>query len=98
MKKQKKQIKCPLKPSSRRIVITPADGERKLKSGIIVPQLDRNEMPQGKVVAIGGKVSQHEDISIGDIVVYSKTAGYQKIVNGQEYIIIHDIDYISTIL
>ncbi|MBU6323763.1 MAG: co-chaperone GroES [Patescibacteria group bacterium] len=94
-----------LKPLGDRIVVAPAkqEGERKLASGIIIPETADKEKPeQGKVVAVGE--GKYEDgkrvpmtVKVGDSVLFSKY-GYDEVkVDGEEYYILSESNVLAVI-
>lgn len=82
-------------PLGDRIVVKPeAKGEKKLASGLIIPETADKERPaQGVVVAVGpGKFEQGQripmQVQVGDTVLFSKY-GYDEVkIEGQEYLIL----------
>ena len=85
-------------PLGDRIVVKPAEkgGEKKLASGIIIPETVDKEKPlQGAVVAVGpGKYDNGKHIplqvKVGDTVLFGKY-GYDEVkIEGQEYYILSE--------
>ncbi len=85
-----------LTPLGDRIVVKPAgkEGEKKLASGIIIPETVNKERPtKGTVVAVGpGKYEDGKrvpsQVKVGDVVLYS-SYGYDEVkIDGQEYYIL----------
>ena len=90
--------KLSFKPLGDRVVVLPAEkeGEKKLASGIIIPEtVDKEKPAQGTVVAVGpGKYEDGKrvpmQVKVGDTVIFSKY-GYDEVkVNGQEYCILSE--------
>ncbi len=83
-------------PLADRIVVKPAEkaGEKKLASGIIIPEtVDKERPAQGTVVAVGkGKyddgalVPMH--VKVGDTILFSKYGFDEVKIDGQEYYIL----------
>jgi len=95
--------KLSLVPLGDRIVVVPADkeGEKKLPSGIIIPEtVDKDKPAQGEVVAVGpGKYDDGEripmQVKVGDTVLFSKY-GYDEVkIDGQEYYIIAEANILG---
>jgi len=69
------------KPLHDRVLIEVLDGSEKTAGGIIIPDTAQEKPQEGKVVAVGpGKIADDgkripTEVSVGDIVVYSKYAG-----------------------
>lgn len=90
-----KTKKFSLSPLGDRIVVKPSEkeGEKKLASGIIIPEtIDKEKPAQGTVVAAGpGKYEDGKrvpmQVKVGDLVIFSKY-GYDEVkIGGQEYYI-----------
>ena len=90
--------KLSLKPLGDRVVVQPSEkeGEKKLASGIIIPEtVDKEKPAQGTVVAVGS--GKYEDgkriplqVKVGDTVLFSKY-GYDEVkIEGQEYYILSE--------
>jgi chaperonin GroES len=90
--------KFSLSPLGDRIVVRPSEkeGEKKLASGIIIPEtVDKEKPAKGEVVAVGpGKYEEGKripmQVKIGDTVLFSKY-GYDEVKIGeQEYYILSE--------
>ncbi len=90
--------KFEITPLGDRIVVRPSDkeGEKKLASGIIIPEtVDKERPAKGKVVAVGpGKYEEGNrvpmQVKVGDVVLFSKY-GYDEVkIEGQEYYILSE--------
>ena len=90
--------KLSFKPLGDRIVVKPSlkEGEKRLASGIIIPEtVDKEKPAQGTVVAVGpGKYEDGErvpmPVKVGDTVLFSKY-GYDEVkIEGQEYYILSE--------
>lgn len=90
--------KFEITPLGDRVVVKPAEreGEKKLASGIIIPETADKERPaKGTVVAVGpGKYDDGKRIPLtvkaGDTVLFSKY-GYDEVkIDGQEYFILSE--------
>lgn len=97
--------KLSLTPLGDRIVVRPAEkeGEKKLASGIIIPEtLDKEKPAQGTVVAIGpGKyddgVRVPMQVKVGDTVLFSKY-GYDEVkVEGETYYILAESGVLAVV-
>ena len=85
-------------PLGDRLVVKPADtkGEKKLASGIIIPEtVDKEKPMQGTVAAVGpGKYEDGKrvpmSVKVGDTVVFNKY-GYEEVkIDGEEYYILSE--------
>lgn len=92
-------------PLGDRIVVRPAEkeGEKKLASGIIIPETADKEKPsKGTVIAVGpgkfedgARVPMH--VKTGDTVLFSKY-GYDEVkVDGEEYYILSESSVLAVI-
>ena len=97
--------KLSLTPLSDRIVVRPAEkeGEKKLASGIIIPEtLDKEKPSKGEVVAVGpGKFDDGErvpmQVKVGDTVLFSKY-GYDEVkVEGEAYYILSESSVLAIV-
>ena len=90
--------KFQITPLGDRLVVRPAEkeGEKKLASGIIIPEtVDKERPAKGEVVAVGpGKFEEGKrvpmQVQVGDTVLFSKY-GYDEVkIEGQEYYILSE--------
>ena len=97
--------KLSLTPLGDRIVVAPEDtsGEKKLSSGIIIPETVGKERPmQGTVVAVGpGKYENGAVVPMqvkkGDVVIFGKY-GYDEVkIEGQEYFILAESNVLGIV-
>ena len=83
-------IKIAIKPLDDRIVVRPLDAEQTTASGLVIPDTAK-EKPQGEVLAVGpgrwDEDGEHRiplDVSVGDVVLYSKYGGTEVKYSGEE--------------
>lgn len=97
--------KLSLSPLGDRVVVLPAEksGEKKLPSGIIIPEtVDKEKPAEGEVVAVGpGKFDDGErvpmQVAVGDRVIFSKY-GYDEVkVEGVTYYILSESSILGII-
>lgn len=97
--------KLSLKPLGDRVVVKPAEkeGEKKLASGIIIPEtVDKERPAKGEVLAVGpGKYDNGKPVpmhvSVGDTVIFSKY-GYDEVkIDGQEYYILSESNILGIV-
>ncbi|MDE1919413.1 MAG: co-chaperone GroES [Patescibacteria group bacterium] len=90
--------KFQIMPLGDRVVVMPSEkeGEKKLASGIIIPEtVDKERPAKGTVVAAGpGKLEEGKrvplSVKVGDTVLFSKY-GYDEVkIDGQEYFILSE--------
>ncbi|TMA35905.1 MAG: co-chaperone GroES [Deltaproteobacteria bacterium] len=81
-----------IRPLQDRILVKRIDEEETTKGGIIIPDTAKEKPSEGKVIAVGkGKVSDDGkvhplDVKKGDRVLFSKYAGTEVQVEGDEHI------------
>jgi len=97
--------KLALTPLGDRIVVKPSEkeGEKKLASGIIIPETVNKEKPaKGTVVAVG--LGKYEDgkriplqVKVGDTVLFS-SYGYDEVkIEGEEYYILNESNVLGIV-
>lgn len=76
-----------LKPLGDRVVIKKIEAEEKTKSGIVLPNSAKEEPQIAEVLAIGSAILNDEktkdEIKVGDRIIFSKYAGSEIKVEGQ---------------
>ena len=87
------------KPLGNRIVIEPLEGDDQMSSGgIFIPDTAKEKPQDGTIVAVGpGRLTDEGkrvpmEVSVGDVVVYSKYAGTEYKEDGVEYLIVREDD------
>ena len=93
-----------LRPLSDHIVLEPEKEKEKTQSGILLPDTaDKEDIKQGKVVAIGpgrktssGKIIT-VDVKVGDKVLYSKYSPDKIKVEEKEYVIVKEEDILAVL-
>ena len=89
-----------LKPLGDRVVLRQLKAEETTKSGIVLPGNSKEKPQEAEVVAVGpgGIVDGNEvkmEVSISDLVIYSKYAGTEVKVNNEEFIIVRQSDILA---
>ena len=92
------------KPVGNRIVVEPLEDEAEMSSGgIYIPDTAKERPQSGRVVAVGpGKLTDDGnrlpmEVSVGDVVVYSKYGGTEYKEGDTEYLVLRDDDVLFTI-
>ena len=87
------------KPLGNRVVIEPMEADEQISSGgIYIPDTAKEKPQEGTVIAVGpGKLNEDGsrselEVSVGDIVVYSKYAGTEYKQGDTEYLIVREDD------
>lgn len=91
-----------IKPLGDRVVIKNVEAEETTKSGIILTAAAKEKPQMAEVVAVGpgGNVDGKEvtmQVSIGQKVIYSKYAGTEVKIDGQEVIIVRQNDILAVV-
>ncbi len=92
-----------IRPLQDRLLVKRIDEEETSKGGIIIPDTAKEKPSEGKVLAVGnGKVNDDGkvtplDVKKGDRVLFSKYAGTEIQVEGEERIIIREDDVLGVI-
>lgn len=87
-----------IRPLGDRVVVKPLAQEEKTKSGIVLPDTAKEKPQQGEIIAVGsGKVLENGqriplEVKVGDKVIYSKYAGTEIKIEGQEVLILSERD------
>lgn len=85
-----------IKPLADRVVIEPAEAEKKTASGIIIPDTAKEKPQKGTVVAAGpGKKDEPLTVKVGDVVLYGKYAGTEINIDGKDYLIMRESDILA---
>lgn len=91
------------RPLHDRVLLRRHEQEAKTAGGIIIPDTAKEKPMEGEVVAVGtghrdenGKVTPL-DVKAGDIVVFSKWAGTEVTIDGEEMLVMKESDIIGVI-
>ena len=91
-----------IKPLGDRVVIQKLEAETTTKSGILLTGSAEEQPQEAKVVAVGpGAMVEGKrvpmDVEVGNKVLYSKYAGTDVKVDGEEYIILKQDDILAIV-
>ena len=93
-----------IKPLEDRILVQPLDAEQTTASGLVIPDTAKEKPQEGKVLAVGpgrfdedGEKRIPLDISVGDVVVYSKYGGTEIKYQGEDYLILSARDMLAVV-
>ena len=90
-----------IRPLHDRIVVKRIDEDETTKGGIIIPDSAKEKPSEGKVIAVGkGKIDDEGkthplDVKKGDRVLFSKYAGTEVQLDGEEHLIIREDDVLG---
>ena len=91
-----------IRPLGEMVVLKMAEAEETTKSGIILAGTAKEKPQMAEVIAVGpgGMVDGNEvkmEVKVGDKVIYSKYAGTEVKMDGQEYIIVKQSDILAVV-
>ena len=91
-----------LVPLGDRVVLKQVEVEETTKSGIVLPGQSKEKPLQAEVIAVGpGGIVEGKEVTMlvseGDKVVYSKYAGTEIELDGEEYLIVKQNDILAVI-
>ena len=92
-----------IRPLQDRVIVKRLAEEEKTKGGIIIPDTAKEKPQQGKVIAVGkGKVADDGkliklDVKAGDRILFSKYAGSEVKIDGEEHLIMREDDILGII-
>jgi len=92
-----------LKPLGNKIVVQKLEAKDQTEGGIYLPTGSQEKPLEGTVIAIGpGTLNdkgerQAMDVKEGDIVIYSKYAGTEVKVNGEDLLVITEADILAVV-
>ena len=92
-----------IRPLQDRILVKRIEEEETTSGGIIIPDTAKEKPMEGKVVAVGkGKLSEDGklmplDLKKGDWILFSKYAGTEVKIEGEEHLIMREEDVLGVI-
>ena len=91
-----------IRPLADRVVIKKKEAEEKTKSGIVLPGSAKEQPQMAEVVEVGpgGVVDGKEikmELKVGDKVLFSKYAGTEVKLDGQEFTILRQSDILAVV-
>ena len=90
-----------IRPLQDRIIVKRIEEEETTSGGIIIPDTAKEKPQEGKVIAVGkGKIGedgkvQPLDVKKGDRILFSKYAGTEVNIDGEEHLIIREDDILG---
>ena len=92
-----------IRPLQDRVIVKRLAEEEKTKGGIFIPDTAKEKPQQGEVVAVGkGKVADDGkliklDVKKGDRILFSKYAGTEVKIEGEDHLIMREDDILGII-
>ena len=90
-----------IEPLGDRVVIKPTPKEEVSKGGIVLPDTAKEKPQEGKIIAVGpGRLTEEGnriamEVKKGDKVLYSKYAGTEFKLDGEELIVMREGDILA---
>jgi len=107
LKKKEQERRRPrimkIRPLQDRILVKRLEGEEKTKGGIIIPDTAKEKPSEGLVISVGrGKIGEDGkaiplDVKKDDRILFSKYAGTDIKIDGEEYLIMREDDVLGVI-
>ncbi len=98
------KTKTNIEPLEDRVVVRPLDAEEITSSGLVIPDTAKEKPQEGEVLAVGpgrwdedGEKRIPVDVAAGDRVLYSKYAGTEVKIDGEELLVIPARDILARI-
>ena len=92
-----------IRPLDDRVVVKPLEAEEKTAGGIVIPDSAKEKPAKGKVISVGpGRILDNGEraplsVKKNDVVVYSKYAGNDVKIDGEEIVIMRESDILGII-
>lgn len=92
-----------IRPLQDRLIVRKEEAAEKSQGGIIIPDTAKEKPVRGEVLAIGnGKLLEDGkirpmDINKGDVVLFSKYAGTEIKVEGEDFLILREEDVLGIV-
>jgi chaperonin GroES len=92
-----------IKPLEDRIVVRPSAAEQVTASGLVIPDTAQEKPQEAEVIAVGpGRVDDKgvripDDVSGGDMVIFSKYGGTELKYNNEEYLVLSARDVLAIV-
>ena len=94
-----------IKPLEDRILVQPLDAEQTTASGLVIPDTAKEKPQEGKVLAVGpGRFDEDGDkripldVSVDDVVIYSKYGGTEIKYNGEDFLLLSARDVLAVVV
>ncbi len=95
--------KVTIKPLEDRILVQANEVETTTASGIVIPDTAKEKPQEGTVLAVGpGRIDDKGnrvpvDVTVGDVVIYSKYGGTEVKYAGEEYLLLSARDVLAVV-
>ena len=91
------------RPLQDRILVRRVEAEEKTPGGIIIPDTVKEKPVEGEVLAVGPGARDETgtlrplDVEVGDRVLFTKWAGTEVLINGEDRLILKESDILGVI-
>ena len=91
------------RPLHDRVLLKRVDAEEKTPGGIIIPDTAKEKPVEGEVLAVGAGARDENgrivplDVKVGDRVLFGKWAGTDVIIDGEDRLILKEVDILGVI-
>ena len=85
-----------LRPVGKRVVIEPIATETTTASGLVIPDSARQAPQEAIVIAVSSEI-EHDDVKVGDKVIYSLYGGTSVSVGSRTYLVMELMDLIAVV-
>ena len=95
--------KVAIKPLEDRIVVQASEPETTTASGLVIPDTAKEKPQEGEVLSVGpGRIDDSGnrvplDISVGDVIIFSKYGGTEVKYSGEDYLILSARDVLAVV-
>jgi chaperonin GroES len=92
-----------IKPLQDRVIVERVDAQEKSAGGLYIPDSAKEKPQEGRVVAAGSGKRREDgtinplDVKKGDRILFSKYAGSDVTIDGNEYIIMREDDILGVL-
>ena len=87
-----------IEPLGSRVLIQILQPEDRTKSGIFIPTTAQEKPQQGKVLALGDKVSEDvPNLKTGDTVLFAKYTGTEIKIDGSDHLLLEANDILALV-
>ena len=90
-----------LRPLGERVVIKKVEAEEKTKSGIVLPSSAKEQPQMAEILAVGADIlndeKKKEQVKVGDKVIFSKYAGTEIKLDGEELTVLKLEDVLAVV-
>jgi len=91
------------RPLHDRVLLRRLEGETKTAGGILIPDTAKEKPAEGEVIAVGTGTRDEKgnvislDVTVGDIVLFSKWSGTEVSIDGEELLVVKESDIMGII-